>query len=314
LLLTTPLTPGEIAKGTLDSLRWRFRTVAAFVLSLDAVLMLCGFAGRQWNARALFVYFGVWLFLLTWAWDLGHRWVRVFPAMWASLNCGRPAYAVWRAWGNVGSGSRWGPRWWYWVWLLNIYNLTSHFHIFGRGFRQFPSGSGVELMLTSLFVLFWLVWLFTRGFTGSGKVGDCKWDSRAKVWLPVRSPNLLKHQQIDQVCHGRLINEFRDIVREPLPEPNHPGFKKWDAREPFPWPPVKFEPDPETQYSPGDEEIRMVAVTIVELARSGDKGAAVKLARQLYGSTLAEAVEFVENLQSGDGKPPEPGRKPAPPG
>ena len=39
---------------------------------------------------------------------------------------------------------------------------------------------------------------------------------------------------------------------------------------------------------------------ILKLARSGDKIGAVKLTRQIYGSTLTEAVAFVEKLQSGE--------------
>jgi hypothetical protein len=38
---------------------------------------------------------------------------------------------------------------------------------------------------------------------------------------------------------------------------------------------------------------------ILKLAKSGDKMGAVKLTRQIYGSTLSEAVAFVERLQSG---------------
>ena len=38
---------------------------------------------------------------------------------------------------------------------------------------------------------------------------------------------------------------------------------------------------------------------ILKLAKSGDQMGAVKLARQIYGSTLSEAVAFVEKLQSG---------------
>jgi hypothetical protein len=37
------------------------------------------------------------------------------------------------------------------------------------------------------------------------------------------------------VCETRLIGQFRDIVREPLPEPSDPRFKKWLMRERFPW-------------------------------------------------------------------------------
>ena len=38
---------------------------------------------------------------------------------------------------------------------------------------------------------------------------------------------------------------------------------------------------------------------ILKLAKSGDKMGAVKLARQIYGSTLNEAIAYVEKLQSG---------------
>jgi hypothetical protein len=33
----------------------------------------------------------------------------------------------------------------------------------------------------------------------------------------------------------RLNLEFREIVREPLPDPTDPRFKKWDVGERFPW-------------------------------------------------------------------------------
>ena len=33
----------------------------------------------------------------------------------------------------------------------------------------------------------------------------------------------------------RLTLEFREIVREPLPDPTDPRFKKWDVGERFPW-------------------------------------------------------------------------------
>ena len=38
---------------------------------------------------------------------------------------------------------------------------------------------------------------------------------------------------------------------------------------------------------------------ILQLAKSGDKIGAVKLTRQIYGSSLSEAVAFVEKLQAG---------------
>jgi hypothetical protein len=48
-------------------------------------------------------------------------------------------------------------------------------------------------------------------------------------------------------------------------------------------------------HRPPDEE----DAKILALARSGDKMGAVTLTRQIYGSSLSEAVAFVEKLQSG---------------
>jgi hypothetical protein len=45
---------------------------------------------------------------------------------------------------------------------------------------------------------------------------------------------LSKGNALDRGRERRLIAEFREIVREPLPERNDPRFKKWDVRERFP--------------------------------------------------------------------------------
>jgi hypothetical protein len=50
----------------------------------------------------------------------------------------------------------------------------------------------------------------------------------------------------------------------------------------------------QSQRPPEEEDAK-----ILELARSGDKMGAVNLTRQIYGSSLSEAVAFVEKLQSG---------------
>lgn len=71
--------------------------------------------------------------------------------------------------------------------------------------RHFPSGSILELVLVFLATTVPLVntLLSARGFL----------DARE--------------------C--RLVAEFREIVREPLPDPDDPRFKKWDRAERFPW-------------------------------------------------------------------------------
>jgi ABC-type transport system involved in multi-copper enzyme maturation permease subunit len=313
LLLTTPLTPAEIVHGTLESLRWRFRAVGNFILTLNALLMLWGLTSRQWTRGALFVYLSLWLFLLTWSWSLGRRWARVLPVMWASLNCGRPAYAVWR---SLYVGPSGASRWWYWVWIYNLYT----FHIFRQGFGQFPTGTVFELVLASSCLVFWLGWLVASGVAKRGAHPIYEWDGRAKVWNAGRSYNSRGNER---VCERRLISEFREIVREPLPERNDPRFKKWNAYERFPWgfrpadstptyrsypnlyhPAVVRADGPadrtyQSYPNPVEEEAKAIEGVLVELARSGYKNDAVKLARQTYGFTLEQAVAFVEKL---DGK------------
>ena len=211
LLLTTPLNPNEIVWGVMEAVRLQFRTLANFVLLLNVLMMLGGLMSRRWNGGALMVYFLIWFFLLAWSWSLGHRMSRVLPVMWASLNCGCPAHAVWR---TSGFNS------WTWIWVLyNVQNL-------GRGFRRFPTGSTGEVVLVSVFALMWLiVWLVRRINNGSMHAQELKWDSQAKVWVSRHS----------SIFEPRLVREFREIVREPLPDPSDPRFKKWNATERFPW-------------------------------------------------------------------------------
>ncbi len=57
---------------------------------------------------------------------------------------------------------------------------------------------------------------------------------------------------------------------------------------------TKVDLTPGSNPSPGEEDAK-----ILKLARSGDKVGAVNPARRIYGSTLTEAVAFVEKLQSG---------------
>ena len=57
---------------------------------------------------------------------------------------------------------------------------------------------------------------------------------------------------------------------------------------------TKVDLTPQGNLSPEEGDAK-----ILKLAKSGDKMGAVKLTRQIYGSTLSEAVAFVEKLQSG---------------
>jgi hypothetical protein len=192
LLLTTPLQPSDIVWGELEALRRQFQPVAAFLLGLDLILMMAGLLVRGWNERAVFVYFVVWALLLATTWRLGRgSWRSFLVPMWASLNCGRPAHAVWR---TSGFNS--------WVWLLLGYSLLQTF----SKFRRFPTGSAGELF----FVIFAVFMFLLVRATKDPLLNAAHWEQR-------------------------LVSEFREIVREPLPDPHDPRFKKWDWRERFPW-------------------------------------------------------------------------------
>jgi hypothetical protein len=196
LLLTTPLQPSDVVWGELEALRWHLQPVLRAVLGLEVLMLLAGLVVRGWSAPALAVYLTLWLFLLWWTRSLERNWRRVLLVMWISLNCGRPAHAVWRSSGfNT----------WSWIWILfNLRNLNGSF----SQLPAFPTGSTVELALVGGGALIFLIVLLAKRTV---------FRDEANRW------------------EHRLGLEFREIVREPLPDPTDPRFKKWDVRERFPW-------------------------------------------------------------------------------
>jgi hypothetical protein len=91
---------------------------------------------------------------------------------------------------------------WAWIWIF--YNLG---YMFSRA-SSFPNGSPSEIFFTAIaaFTILVIIW---------AQVADAG-----------------KHGQRRE---RRLVLEFREIVREPLPDPEDPRFKKWEFRERFPW-------------------------------------------------------------------------------
>ena len=197
LLLTTPLGPDEIVSGALEALRSRFQAVGQCALTLNTLMMLAGLALRPWQPRALFVYSVIWAWLLFGSWCLAYDWRGCLTVMWAGLNSGRPALATWRA-----SGLR--AQWW--VIVCNLFTLKIIFFNFNAS--AFPTGSGIEFPFASMAAVALLLGLLPR-------------------LLPANS---LRSRQ-----ERRLLSEFRDIVREPVPDPDDRRFKKWNYRERFPW-------------------------------------------------------------------------------
>jgi ABC-type transport system involved in multi-copper enzyme maturation permease subunit len=193
LLLTTPLNPSDIVWGQLEALHCYFAPLARLVFGFNAGLMLAGLVARSWSPKALFVYFVIWAWLLAWTFALMRNPRGSLQVMWTSLNCGRPAYSVWRA---TGLNS------WSWIWILINLNWLLH-----SRFSRFPSGSTMEMVVAYPATVFFLLMMVGMTLSRGGP------DRRER----------------------RLVSEFREIVREPVPDPDDPRFKNWDFRERFPW-------------------------------------------------------------------------------
>lgn len=192
LLLTTPLQTSDIVWGELEALREQFQPIQRAVVAINMLMLLAGLAVRSWNPSALFVYAVAWLAVLVLTFPV--LWNRSAPVlyMWAGLNSGRPAHAVWRASGIGASG-------WTWFWLF--FNFRNGI----AGLNHFPTGGPIEIFVAVLALLIFAA--LAAGLSYG-------------TYRPIE---------------GRLMAEFREIVREPLPEPDDPRFKKWQPQERFPW-------------------------------------------------------------------------------
>ena len=201
LLLTTPLDPGDIVWGQFEASLWHFRSVTRTALVLEFAMLFAGLAVRDWTPPALFVYGAIWAVLLSWAWSQTQRGQAIAFVLWVSLNCARPAYAVWRTMGLTS---------WSWLWIP--FNLRFLF----AQLPAFPTGSQGEVWFVS-FILLVVVGPRALRVLFAGKT-DTGWANR--IWGG---------------WERRLSSQFRDIVREPVPDPDDPRFKKWNLGERFPW-------------------------------------------------------------------------------
>ena len=147
LLLTTPLDPSDIVSGQFEALRWHFRLVTRTVLVLEFAMMLAGLAGRPWTGSSLYVYGAIWTVLLSWAWSQSWQWWETSLVLWVSLNCARPAYAVWRATGLT---------WWCWLWI------PANLQLLFAKLPTFPTGSQGEVWFVSFILVMVVVPLSLR--------------------------------------------------------------------------------------------------------------------------------------------------------
>lgn len=190
LLITTGLSPREIVEGQRRGVRRMFWPVlmgvfrVLFLLSLGSLLLRGEVGGWAWVS-----------FLLAWVTLSGflHGFLNTYHirVMWISLNSARPAFAVFKALGELG---------WFVVGILpSLFmfggELLSEFLI------QFPSGSWLELFLICALGLVVLVTILVNRSSFGWKTSIEK----------------------------RLITEFRSIAAEPVPEKLDPRFKGWDG-------------------------------------------------------------------------------------
>lgn len=188
LLLTTPLAPQEIVDGQVDALTQEFKPLQYTVLVLLILMMLGGFFIRSWNARAVIAYLVVWGVLCGWC--LRNLKGRILKVMWAALNTGRPAYAVFK----------WRDFKWSWFWMA--YNIRFLLNSgLGSSAAGFPSGSTLEFTLLCIIIVPAGVFYFL------GRAAQ---------------------REIENLTRKRLVTEMRLIATEPLPDPNDPSFENWD--------------------------------------------------------------------------------------
>ena len=213
LLLTTMLETNDIVWGGFEALNVQFRQVARCLLAFEFVVLAAGLTLRTWTAAALFVYGVAATVVLIWLWPAARGWRPIpaaIPGVVTSLRLttgwSRAMTAMWAglnsgrpafaAWRSAGTN--------HWMWILNLYNIYMFGHAFG-GFARFPTGSPLQLKIAGGAAALLLL-LFGLQFVD------------AKI----------------NPASDRLLGQFREVVREPLPDRDDPVFKQWNVSERLP--------------------------------------------------------------------------------
>ena len=189
LLLTTGLSPREIVEGQRRGVRRMFRPVIMGVFRVSFLLSLGSLLLRGEVGGWTWVSF-----LLAWValscFIRGYSYADIH-VMWISLNSARPAFSVSKAFGGL---------------LAQLWVFPLLF-MYGDDFLiRFPSGSGLEVVF----------------FCALGLIGF------AVIVLPKVWPSFFRDASMADM-ERRLIDEFRSIAAEPVPEKSDPRFKGWDG-------------------------------------------------------------------------------------
>jgi hypothetical protein len=210
LLLTTGLTPLEVADGHAKALANQFRPLRRTVLGLFMVMILGGIVSRSWNTRAVISFAMIWS-LLFW-FCIRHPKARVLKTMWLALNTGRPVHAVFKLRQSN----------WTWIWIL--YMSKNLFHGLARGTTAFPTGSVMESFFMCLIFGIMLASYFVAKEMSDADENHVRMrimsDMRAIAADPLPDPNdplYKKWDGIDRLKPRNLPIEFRnaDLLQVP---------------------------------------------------------------------------------------------------
>ena len=178
LMLTTPLSAGEIVDGQVAAIQAQFRPVKLALAGVCLAMMLGGFCGRSWNATALVEYGVVWAVLFTWL--LAGSRQMILRAQWRALNTGRPGFVLFR-----GQRSRW-VWFYYYIWYGRMI-----FQAFTGKAIFFPTGNPGEAAVVYIvgFCLLVIVSAATYIDDGSELKGKLLREMRAIAQEPVPEAN-----------------------------------------------------------------------------------------------------------------------------
>lgn len=189
LLLTTPLEVHQIVQGEMLALYHLFRHLFIGAIAVCVSLMVWGFFWRQWTPWALVNY------LLAWSVILGCLVRRVWPK-----NYKNSVRTIWAGLNtaepalSVAKGWNWNA---YLLWMIFV--LSGSF----RHVQPFPTGHPMESVIVALVAMFYFgITYFSHHLSG-------------EVWS----------DQVEKL----LLEDFRLIVVEPIPDPKDPRLKNWQV-------------------------------------------------------------------------------------
>lgn len=149
MLLSTPVTVGQLVEGQRRALVLQFWSILRLIFSLDLALCLASLLIREWNPQALINHFVTWALLVLFWFGVHLR--TAYRAMWIAAWTGRPGYTAAQA--GLGIASP------FFIFMLPLW---------GVWLRHFPMGTTGELVVVGIILVLWAAGMFQ----GAGKVRE----------------------------------------------------------------------------------------------------------------------------------------------